>query len=277
MLLASCGGDKGEATPRTLADYKDITAADSLLYYFGQMQAQRYWSRAGQDSTLGSRESRDEYMRGLRAGLEAARESSEAYNLGLNDGVQLALNMSQFKKEYDVALNREIILNSVADGLMNDSAVDAHGMQREFRNILERFAKEKEEREASASRDALAQAAKTGKWTKITDNIYAGEGTDGTGAPVKKGERISLTVQVSTLDGRELDRQTRDDMKVGEYFSGPVTDALETMKLGGDRTFYTSGSALFGRFMERYRVKPTDVLVVKLAPGAPKAAADSAE
>ena len=68
LLLASCGG-KGEGESRSIADYGEISTADSLLYYFGQLRAADYWQFAKGDSTLAERASRDEYLKGLRAGL----------------------------------------------------------------------------------------------------------------------------------------------------------------------------------------------------------------
>lgn len=266
LMLSSCGGDRSEDKARTISDYKDLTPADSMLYYFGQLRAQDYWRYASQDTTLRSRESRDQYLKGLRAGLDAAR-NDDAYNQGLYVGIQLAMNMGEFQRDYDVAFNRDVVINSVADGLVNDSVVDAGEANRMFRMLMERFNEEKEERQNTTAVETLAQAAKAADWIRLNDVVYAGKKVSSEGNPIREGETISLSYEVKTLDGKELDRRVTETMVVGESFQGPVTTALLTMKRGEKGTFYMSAPALFGRFMERYNVKPTDVIEVVLTPG----------
>ncbi len=275
LLLASCGGGSDKSA-RTLADYDNVTAADSLIYYFGQLRAMDYWQYSYNDSTLKTRESRDEYLKGLRAGMDAARDN-DAYNMGLSTGIQLAMNLKEFSEGYDVEFNRAILLNAIEDGLVNDSVVNAGEANQEFRKVLEQLNLKKEEADRKIAGESLAESAKAAKWTRISDNLYATAGKGGEGATLKTGQEISIKIEISNLDGKEIDRRALDSMKVGQAFPGPIAEVLLTMKMGEERTFYTTGPALFGRFIDRYGVKPTQVLVVKIATAAPKAKEAPAE
>lgn len=273
LLLASCSNEKGGDAARGLADYGEVSTADSLLYYFGQLRAADYWQFAKSDSVLSTRQSRDEYLKGLRAGLDAARDD-DAYNQGLYVGIQLAMNMKEFSEEYNVDLNRKLVYSAIEDGLMNDSAVNTIEANRMFRQVLERLNIQKEEADRATAVATLSEAAKAGKWTKIDDTLYGGlVKTAGEGAVVKPGDFVGVQVEINDTDGKEIDRRTMDRVKVGQSFPGPVTEAIYTMKVGETRTFYTTGPAMFGRLISRYNVKPTQILtftVTLTPPAAPK-------
>ena len=272
-MLASCSNEKGGDAGRSIADYGELTTADSLLYYFGQLRAADYWQYAKSDSVLASRESRDEYLKGLRAGLDAAR-TGDAYNQGLYVGVQLAMNMKEFTDEYGVELNRKLVYNAIEDGLANDSAVNTVEANRMFRQVLEVLNTQKEAKDRETSIATLSEAAKAGKWQKISDTLYGGlVKAAGEGAVVKTGDMVGIEVEINDTDGREIDRRSMERTRVGQSFPGPITDAINTMKIGETRTFYTTAPAMFGRMMGRYNLKATQVLAftVKLsAPAAPK-------
>lgn len=273
LMLASCSGEKSGESGRTIADYGEMTTADSLLYYFGQLRAADYWQFAKSDSVLSTRQSRDEYLKGLRAGLDAAR-SDDAYNQGLYVGIQLAMNMKEFSDEYGVDLNRKIVYNAIEDGLANDSAVNTVDANRMFRKVLETLNVEKEAKDRETAMATLSEAAKAGKWQKISDNLYGGlVKTPGEGAVVKDGDYVGVEVEINDTDGHEIDRRSMERTRVGQSFPGPVSEAISKMKIGETRTFYTTAPAMFGRLMARYNLKPSQVLTftVKLsAPAAPK-------
>ena len=60
ILLSSCGGNNNSDSIRHLGDYKETTAADSLIYYFGQLRAVDYWQYAQQDTILKTQQSRED-------------------------------------------------------------------------------------------------------------------------------------------------------------------------------------------------------------------------
>ncbi len=76
-------------------------------------------------------------------------------------------------------------------------------------------------------------------------------------------------MSIKNIDGKEIDRRDTDRMNIGQGFPGPVTEALHTMKIGQTRKFYTTGPEMFGRFAERYNVKPTQIIEFTVAVTAP--------
>lgn len=273
LLFAACSNDKSESKVKTIADYSNLTTADSLLYYFGQLRAVDYWYYAKNDSNLLSRQSRDEYLKGLRAGLDASRDD-DAYNQGLYVGVQLAMNMRDFAEEYGVDINRKIIYDAIADGLANDSAVDSNEANHQFRELLEQMNARKEKADKEAAVAALSEAAKAGKWDKISDDLYGGLiKTPGAGEVLSIGDFASVSVEINDKDGKELDRRQSERAEIGKSFPGIVSDALLKMKVGETRTFYTSAHTMFGRLISRYKLKPAQIIsftVTVNPPAAPK-------
>ena len=272
LLLASCGGNSGES--KGLADYKDATAADSLLYYFGQLRAVDYWQYAKTDSTMKSEESRAEYLKGLRAGLDATRDN-DAYNQGYYVGLQLAMNMKEFTEGYGTKFNKQVLIDAITDGLRNDSVVDVATANNEFRRVLDNLNQQKEEKDRNEAKTALEKDAKSNGWTKVNDNLYAGKSNGGQGALIKPGDRVDLSVSIGRLGGETLDSRDIHGLVVGSNFAGPVTDAILTMKIGEKKTFYTTAPAFFGRAYERFNVKANEILVlnVGVAPSSEKAIA----
>ena len=270
MLSACSGNDKDNGGMRTLAIYDNVTTADSLLYYFGQLRAADYWQITYNDSTKASRESRNEFLKGIRAGMDAARDN-EAYNQGLYIGVQIALNLSDFAEDYNVDFNRQILLNTLEDGLKNDSVVNTGEANQAFRQILQKLTIQKEETDRHITLETLAEAAKAGKWQKISESLYAVAPATGTGEGdiLKDGDVAGVKVSIRNTDGKEIDHRDTDRMNIGQGFPGPVTEALHTMKIGQTRKFYTTGPEMFGRFAERYNVKPTQIIEFTVAVTAP--------
>lgn len=269
LILASCGGNENSGSIRQLGDYKDATEADSLIYYFGQLRAVDYWQYASQDTVMKTRESRDEYLNGLRAGLDATKQS-DAYNQGLYVGIQLAMNMKEFQESYNCKFDRKILVNAIADGLLNDSIIDAGEANSKFREVLENMNLKKEEADKRNAIAALAEDAKAGKWTKISDVLYAGPagGENKGGKTLTQGQTVSAKIEISTMEGRVIDIRPADSMIVGQSYPGPITDAVMTMTENESRTFYTTAPAIMGRYYERYNLKPTQImkLTIQLGP-----------
>lgn len=279
LLFAACSNDKSENKVKTIADYGNLTTADSLLYYFGQLRAVDYWYFAKNDSNLLSRQSRDEYLKGLRAGLDASRDD-DAYNQGLYVGVQLAMNMKEFADEYGVDVNRKIIYDAIADGLANDSAVDYNEANNLFRQILNQMNARKEKADQETASAALSEASKAGKWDKFNDELYGGLiKTPGTGDLLSMGDFASVSVEINDKDGKELDRRQSERAEIGKSFPGIVTEALYKMKVGETRTFYTSAHTMFGRLISRYKLQPAQIIsfTVSVNPPAPPKESEAAE
>lgn len=267
-LLTSCDGNKNADSIRHLGDYKNATEADSLIYYFGQLRAVDYWQYAQQDSVLKTRESRDQYIKGLKAGLDAANDN-DAYNQGLFVGIQLAMNMKEFQEGYDCKFDRKILLNAIEDGLINDSIVDAGEANAKFREIHSQLNEKKEAADREKAIAALAKDAAEQKWVKINDNLYAAPTAlvASDGKKMELGDFTSAEIEIATLEGRVIDIRPTDAFKVGNSYPGPITDAVLTMKENEKRSFYTTAPAVMGRYYERYNLKPDQILKVTIKLG----------
>ena len=276
LLLTSCGGNSNSDTIRNLGDYKNVTEADSLIYYFGQLRAVDYWQYAAQDTVLKSRESRDQYLKGLRAGLDAATDN-DAYNQGLFVGIQLAMNMKEFQEGYECKFDKKILINAIEDGLINDSIINAGEANSHFREILNTLNTKKEEVDREKAVAALAKEAAANKWVKITDNLYAApQALSSAGKKMEVGDVTSAEIEIATLEGRVIDIRPTDTFHVGNSYPGPVTDAILTMREDEKRTFYTAAPAVMGRYYERYNLKPDQILKVTIKLGKVGTQADKA-
>lgn len=257
-LLAACNG--GADNGKTMADYKDATTADSLTFYFGQMRAAEYWRNATVDTTFASRESRDEFLKGVRAGMDAVR-NNDMYNQGVYLGIQLAMNLGEIDREYELKTNKAILLDALSDGLRNDSVVDYNEASVQFSQIMNALNERKELNDRTKGQEALAAEAKALKMTRLSDDLYAGAPTKpGEGELLQIGDSVAVVLTVTQIGVGEIDHQADPHFKVGSKLIGPVTDALLTMRVGESRDFLTTPPALMGRIYTRRGLKPNDIL-----------------
>lgn len=259
LLLISMGACSGNSSSskssRSLSDFKNVSLADSMIWAYGQLRAVDYWDYARQDTTKRTEESRKNYMRGIRAGLDAVRANDDAYNQGLYVGVQLAMNLIDFEEEFGRKISRQVLITAIEEGLANDTAVDASLANSEFRNAMEKLTSQKEEADKAKGISALTNLAKEKKLTKVSDLLYAGEVKGTPGQQIKEGETILITVDIETLDGVMIDQRAKPDFVVGEGFPGAITDGLLAMRLGETKTYYTLPPEIFGRYYTRYNLK----------------------
>ncbi|MDE5653405.1 MAG: hypothetical protein K2I48_08070 [Muribaculaceae bacterium] len=268
--LASCSGDNDSKTVRPLSDYKNLTTGDSVAYYVGQLSSLSYWRAANQDTTLQTRESRDQYLKGLRAGYEAIRDN-EAYNQGYYMGMQLAMQLKEFNEEYGTSTNKQVLFNAIEDGLINDSIVDISEAQMNFTRLNDELNARKEAEDKVKALEALAKDAAANGWTKINDTLYASAAQGGQGNVLRIGDKANVSLSIFTMAGREIDRRQNPDTEIGKGFPGAIGDALQTMKIGESRSFYTYAQALFGRLFARYGLKSTDIVEIRISVAAPEA------
>ena len=268
LALSSCSGG-GSSTADNL---KDAAPGDSLLYYFGQIQAAEYWRQAESDTTLRDEKSREDFMRGVKAGMDAVR-SEDAYNQGVYLGVQMAMQIKESEEAYGIKCNKGVLLDAIKGGLANDSAVNIGEANMAFRGIIDNLEARKEAADKEAARSALAKEGQALKMKMIDKDLYAAAPTKaGSGPMLKTGDHVAVTAIFSHLDGKEIDRQAPQDLPVGEMLPGPITEALLTMNTGETREFLTTASALYGRYYQRYGMKADDIIRILLStsPAAPK-------
>lgn len=265
LLLASCQGNSGSGSGKSLADIPNATAADSLMYYFGQMRAAEYQREAQRDTILTTEQAKKAYIQGVQAGINAAKAGDEAYNRGMFLGMQMAMNMQQFKDEYEVQLNKRVFVESLANAINADSIQDAREMQREFYRIMNTFNEQKEKRDKEAASESLSQEATKLKMPKISDDLYGEVLAKNDSAQIKTGDNVTMTLEFNKADGQAIETPFPSKGKVGSRsLQGPVNDALKAMKSGESGKFASSAYALFGQRCQQMGLKPADAVIFTL-------------
>lgn len=262
-MLVGCGGSPGE-----ISEMKDATPADSMMYYFGEMQAYNYWQDAESDTMLRSEDAREEFMKGFRAGLGSEKDNS-AYNKGVQLGLRLAMRLREFENRYGYQFSEEILTSSLENHLKSVSSREAQpGMaggtnapqidiveaQKGFYLIKDRLELNAANTEVEAAKVNLVKESKALDFEMVSDTLYARDITPaGKGALFKDGDKVAVEVTASTLDGREIvARQFPDSLTVGEgRVPRIVCLGIHTMTDGQTRQFMTTPRTLFGK---RYAV-----------------------
>lgn len=267
FLLSACGPEKG----KDINEMSNLTEADSAMYYFGQMRAGEYWREAQRDTALKTREARDAYLKGLKAGMDLVKAASgendinATYNQGVFMGVQIAMNMAEFDKTYETKSNKSTVLQSIAYGLENDSVVKDSEAQSEFYGIMNRLDEKKEAADKANSATALASEASKLQMTKINDQLYGKVLKAGNGTALKQGDKIDVEMTLKKANGEKIDMQLPKQIEIGnKYMSGPFSDALSSMTDKETKEFATTAYELFGSRTSQMGYKATDVMLVTI-------------
>lgn len=278
LMLGGLAACNNETKPISTADLAGGTQTDSLMYWLGQVNAIEYLNQAEHDTTLRSFEARKEFLRGLRAGLDAVQEM-EPYNTGVWQGVQLAINIRELAKQYpDLKFNDAIMTRSMAAALVADSTPDAALAQANFQRIFADMESAKSERERAASLTSLAGAAKKLGMTEVAPHLFAKVVTHGNGTKFNEGEKVTTFIQVRKTDGTQIRLPMPREVQIGARYVSPViSEALATMTMNGVSTFATSAYSLFNKRCESMGLQPADVLIIDIKTGEPATLALEAE
>lgn len=264
LMLAACQGS-GSTEGKALGDIKNASAADSLMYYFGQMRGAEYQRQTERDTTLAESQSKKAYIQGVQAGINAVKAGNDAYNQGLFLGMQMAMNIQQFKDDYDVELNKRVFVESLANAVNTDSIGDTQAMQREFYKIMGQFNEQKEERDKAAATESLSQEASNLKLSKIADDVYGEITVKTDSVALKDGDNVRMDLSLATVGGKELNAPLPTKGKIGaRNFVAPLNDMLKSLKSGETGKFITPARALFGPRVGQIGLEPADVVVVTL-------------
>lgn len=261
--------NNADKTAAGMNELEGASAGDSMMYYLGQMRALEYWQQAEKDTTLQGEKARQDFMRGVRAGLGATGES-DAYDLGVYQGIQLAINFKNFEKDYATGrLHTDIMLRAMTVGMENDSAVNVNEARKELYNIMGRFEKEKADRDSKESLSGLASAVSKLGMKKISDRLYGKEIKAGNGTKFTPGEKLTVHIIVKDAAGKVLRVPMPREIVVGaRYVSEVVSEALATMTMDGVSEFATSAYVMLGDRCSRLGLKPDQVLLMTIQTGA---------
>lgn len=275
LILVACG-KKGVSSMKEISslsdfsDYEDLTAADTMMYYFGQMQAVNFWQDAESDTMLRSEAARKAFMEGFRAAMAIDTDDS-AYNKGLQLGLRLALRLREFNQRYGTDFSEEVLAASLQNFLKNNNVVDSLAeAQKGFYAIKDRFEYNTAKKEVENAKGMLAKYGKEKGFKMISDTLYGVDLTPGSGSLIREGDRIAVEVSVSTLTGKEVvTRQFPDSITLGEGRVPPVVrEAIYTMKNGQTCQFMTTPRTLLGkRYNNVYHLPSDEPLIFTVKAG----------
>ena len=258
LMLAGC-----DKSPKDISDMKDPTPSDSMMYYFGEMQAYYYWKDAQTDTMLRSEDARAKFMEGFREGLKMESDD-DAYNMGMQLGIRLAHRLKEFEERYNTDFKGSILAASMENNLKNDTMVDITEAQAGYYRIKDRLELGAAERELGDAKQKLARRGTEREFEMVNDTLYACDVTPPTtDANFKEGDRVAVQVTVSTIDGKEVvTRQFPDSITLGEgRVPAIVREAIYTMTDGQTRQFMTTPRVLLGKRYAAYKL-PYDEPVV---------------
>lgn len=247
-MLQACGGKSGN-----ISDMDGANAADSMMYYFGAMQASNYWQDAETDTLLRTEKAREKFLEGFRKAMKMDEDDS-AYNKGLQLGLRLAIRLREFEKRYGVTFSENVLANSLEYFLRNDSSINISEAQKVYYVIKDRFELNAATKEIEAAKSNLAMFGNSRGFEMLSDTLYYKDITPAIGDPAfHEGDKIALEVTASTVDGKEITaRQFPDSLTLGEgRIPAVVRYSIYTMTNGQTRQFMTTPRSLFGK---RYAV-----------------------
>ncbi len=254
-ILSSCGTPQG----KRLDEISDASSGDTLLYYFGQIQASQYWKQAESDSSLYSKEARDNYLSGLRTALKLIGDD-ESYNAGIVAGVRMASNIRQFSSDYGIKLNPEVLLQSIAYGLEEDPLPGDDTNNEDFYRLLGQLQQSRNKADKENAKTALKEAAAQMKMTQLDSNLYYSVETKGIGAPLENDLTVEAEIHFSH-DGRQVIVPLPSRIKVGATSNPPVLNkALLSMTEKETANFITTAHAIFGNRCGQHHLKPKDIV-----------------
>lgn len=256
LMLAACQGQGA----KNAASADDTAKADSLIYYFAQMRGADYLRQAESDSVRNSKQSRQEFISGVRAGLAAVKADKDAYNEGVFVGMQMAMNMAQFEKEYGVRPSDRVFMEGLSKTLNADSVPNAQEIQKEFYRIIGDFNAQKEARDKEQGAKALAKAAESNGLAKISDTLY-GKVANSDAPKIKDGDKVNVDITITDAEGKELSAPMPKTFTVGQRMKNtPVSEAILTLASGEKGSFATTALAMYGARCSQMGLEPSDVI-----------------
>ena len=263
IAIIAVGVTGCDRKPKDISDLKNATPADSMMYYFGEMQAYNFWQDAQTDTTLRSDKARREFMKGVRTAMKMD-EDDAAYNKGLQLGLRLAVRLREFQSRYGCEFSEEIFTAALENAIFNDTSYNIADAQKEYYKIKDRLEIDAASMELGEAKKMLLERARENDFEMVSDTLFAKDVTPTTtDEHFKEGDRVAVKVTVSTLDGKEIvTRQFPDSVTLGEgRIPLIVRYALYTMTDGQTRQFMTTPRTLFGKRYAAYKL-PYDVPVI---------------
>lgn len=220
---------------------------------------------ARKDTVLASTRERERYLKGLKDGLRAVESVNDTYNRGLETGVALALNLYEYNRIYGIDLNRDLLYQSIAYALENDTILNADLTRQQFRDVVMRLDLRKREQEVANMHLGLAAEAKRLKMKKLSDDLYVTDANLGSGDSIRRGDLVFSTVNYILENGHNLEMPATQQLIVGGgTMSKVMTRVYTRMRKGGSAQYATTASALFGNHAYQLGLSPQEVVLMSV-------------
>ena len=261
-LVAACTPYRG----KTLAEYPDADAGDSLLYLYAQIRANEYWELARNNPDLKETEERVNFIDGVRKGIEAMRlkGDNEAYNMGVTAGVKIADRVIEFEQRYGIELNDEILLASLTQGLEDSTdEVPIVEVQDEYYRIIAKLKNKRRIELTPKVRMQLLELARKLQLSKIKDNLFYRIEKKGVGPYPNPGDAMLISADYELPDGEVIGMPPTERIVLGSLGIPRVMDrAYSRLNKGSVGIFLTSADAVFGSRCHIMGVNPEDMLII---------------
>lgn len=259
--FATCDNHKG----KQLSDYPSATTEDSMVYYLGQVRAHDYWENANNDTSLRSERERQQYLDGIKAGMDMMKrgEENRAYNQGVRVGVRIAYNLNAFERNYGIDLDRKILYAGIEQGLMDTHNKPANSCQKEFFRLMDGLKKEARERDRQRSQQTLIEEAREHNMSKLADNLYYRILRKGTGPYAHTGDAIFIASTYRLANGEDMGIPTPEMATIGAAGIPEILNKAYTrLNKGSVIEFATTAESIFASRSEIMGLKPTEVITV---------------
>ncbi|MDE5869208.1 MAG: hypothetical protein K2H18_03160 [Muribaculaceae bacterium] len=261
VLLTGCNGRQ----PAPLGELGKPSLSDSLIYYYGLLEGEKYMQAAEKDTVLKTRRERERYLKGLKDGLKAVAEINDTYNRGLQDGVNLALSLYEYNRIYGTDLNRELLYQSIAYALESGIEFNDSNLLKEFHSVVGRLDFKKRREMVENMHLSLVEEAKRLKMKKVSDDLYVNDANIGEGPLIRRGNLVFATLNYMLENGHNLEMPASQQLIVGgPTMSNVMIEVYTRMRSGGSAQYITTAGALFGQRAVQLQLQPDEVILMSV-------------
>lgn len=256
LLFNSC-----DSTPSTLSDISNPTPADSLMFYYGEIQADKFWRKSYTDTTIDSEEERRLYLRGVEQGLKAIK-GTPTYDNGYLLGVKLALEIKDLEDSYEIKLDRKLLLAGLKKALISDTSANMARAHSNCYRIIDDFNRIKNSHDNELAEKSLSSFARENGMSNISPTLFGKNITVPEGAKLTVGDRVNIEVTAVTVNGKLAGGHFPASTMIKNDNNADILDtALLSMHDGQTRQFLTTPMALFGRRYVRMGLSPQEPVI----------------
>lgn len=256
LSITACGPEKG----KSIDQMKNLTTADSILYFYGQIRSHEYDKMAIRDTTLNGIEARKRYLDGLRKGFELVSKTDPSYNLGLKDGIDLAIRNNNFQEEFEIKSNSKILMQSMAYGILENDTISPLNAQTNFYNAVHNMNSKRVHEKLAEIHHDLAMEAEIRDMSKLDELLYKRVIEGGEGAEIRYGSHVDVYIRYAAQRGNDLGIPSPRNLVIDNQLPGVLAPMLLSMRDGEIASFATSAYTMFGNRIHSLGLSPKDIV-----------------